>query len=65
MEKFKSKSLGMDIVVRDYTETNSKCCGNCYYWDDRTTWCDELESYGDADSTWTCERWVDKNVYGN
>lgn len=63
MEKFKSKSLGMDIVIRDYTEIDSKRCGNCYYWDDRTTWCDELESYGDADTTWSCERWVDKDAY--
>lgn len=44
MEKFKSKSLGMDIVVRDYTETDRRCCGNCYYWDDRTAWCDERRS---------------------
>lgn len=63
MKKFKSKKFDMDIVIKEATDTSKGFCESCFYWDERTNWCDELESYGNADRIWCCERWVDKHVF--
>lgn len=57
MERYKSKSFGMDVSIRDPEDGYQNTCGNCVWWDDRTNWCEELESFGDTDSAWSCERW--------
>lgn len=57
------KRIGKDIVIKKSIDTAKGFCESCLYWDERTHWCDELESYGDADSTWSCDRWIDKDVY--
>lgn len=62
MKRFKNEKYGMDAVIKEPTDSKGFCEG-CLYWDERTHWCDELESYGNADTTWSCERWVDKDAY--
>lgn len=53
-----------DRELKEPDNTERGICDSCLYWDERTHWCDEFKSYGNADTTWSCKRWVDKYVYG-
>lgn len=56
MEKFRS-GLGMGIVIKKSIDTSEGFCESCRYWDERTHWCEERESYGETDRIWACEQW--------
>lgn len=49
---------------KDKEPEPKKACETCLYWDENAWWCDEYEDYGNPDRIWSCERWVDKHVYG-
>lgn len=52
-----------DIVIREPGDTDEGFCRSCLYWDPWTHWCDQSESYGDADGDWSCDHWVGKDAY--
>lgn len=63
VKKIKDKTFNRDIVIKEKDDTSQGFCESCLYWDERTNWCFEYESYGNADRIWTCARWVDRHAY--